>query len=590
MSRSRIGDTKKYSLRSSALKPELKQLKTYGHESPPEAAWDEHPRPQFRRARFLSLNGCWEFAAGAAGSDSFPEEFSKTIRVPFPVEASLSGIGKHFPEGTPLWYRRQLPEVSVQEGESVLLHIDAVDQEANVFVNDTFAAHIHTFQGRNGIDITPYLTDANALTIRVTDDLSRKAFPYGKQTLKRGGMWYTPFSGIWQSVWLEVVPRDPIRGVRIHTSLTEAVVEVEGPESGTVLFEDHEIPYQNGSVVLRPKDPVCWTPDTPQLYSFTIRAGKDEVQSYFALRTLSVQTESGVPRLFLNGKPFFFHGLLDQGYWPDGICTPPDPACFNEDIQAMKELGFNTLRKHIKLEPERFYYDCDRLGMIVFQDMVNNGSYSFFRDTFLPTVGIKKLSDHGINRDPACRNMFLDCMEQTVSLLYNHPSICCWTIFNEGWGQFDADEAHDKLKALDDSRIIDTASGWFVPKNSDVSSLHVYFKPFRLPASDKPVLLSEFGGYSCKIPAHSFNLSKTYGYRFFKDPALFMDALEKLYLGEILPAAKAGLSGAIYTQVSDVEDETNGLLTYDRALCKVDRPRMRAISEKILFEFAGPKV
>ena len=553
------------------MKPETVQLTTYGHENPPVPyGGSVHPRPQFRRDRFMNLNGVWDFEAGS---------YKGTVKVPYPVEASLSGVGRHFPEGTPLKYSRQLPEIQYGADDVVLLHIDAVDQEADIYVNDVKAAHIHTFQGRAGIDITQFLSGENTLTITAFDDLNSKDFPYGKQTLKRGGMWYTPFSGIWQSVWIEVVPAEHISSLKIDTDLTAAEIEIDGPPCGTVVFEGREIPYSNGHVTLAPLEIICWTPDSPKLYEFTVRAGRDEVHSYFALRTISVQGKS----ICLNGRPFFFHGLLDQGYWPEGICTPPDPECFAEDIKAMKRLGFNTLRKHIKVEHEQFYYECDRLGMIVFQDMVNNGEYSFFRDTALPTIGIKKLNDNHLNKDAENRRMFLESMRNTVEMLYNHPSICGWTIFNEGWGQFNADKTYELLKELDNKRIIDTASGWFRPDRSDVLSEHVYFKKFSMPASEKPVLLSEFGGYSYKAEGHCFNLSKTYGYRFFKDQGQFMDALEKLYTDEIIPAAQAGLAGAIYTQVSDVEDETNGLLTYDRALCKADEARMQIIAEKLTY-------
>ncbi len=568
------------------MKPETVSLTTHDHEKIPDIPWDSYPRPQFRRDSFINLNGAWDFKAGGTG---MPDEYSYTVMVPFPVESSLSGIGKHFPEGTPLWYSRTLPEFTHDTDEIVLLHVDAVDQEADIYVNGEAAAHVHTFEGRRGIDITPLLSDSNTITIKVIDDLRRKEYPYGKQTLTRGGMWYTPFSGIWQSAWIEVVPKEHIRSLKIDVSLTGAVIEIDGPSTGVVRFEDRLIPIENGMVTLIPDDPVCWTPDTPKLYDFTVLAGKDEVHSYFALRTLTVQDTGNGARLCLNGKPFFFHGLLDQGYWPDGLCTPPDPSCFAEDILAMKKLGFNALRKHIKIEPEQFYHDCDRLGMIVFQDMVNNGSYSFLRDTVLPTVGIKKLDDSKLNRDFLPRKMFLECMENTVQLLGAHPSICCWTIFNEGWGQFEADRAYELLKSFDDSRFIDTASGWFRPEKSDACSLHVYFKKFRMPKSEKPVLLSEFGGYSCKIEGHSFNLDKTYGYRFFKDTGKFMDALEKLYTEEIIPAAHMGLSGAIYTQVSDVEDETNGLLTYDRAVLKADADRMLNIASQLTITEGDPK-
>jgi beta-galactosidase/beta-glucuronidase len=317
-------------------------------------------------------------------------------------------------------------------------------------------------------------------------------------------------------------------------------------------------------------------------------AGEDAVQSYFACRTVSVGTHKGVQRLLLNGKPYFFHGLLDQGYFSDGIYTPAHPSRYEKDILLAKSLGFNTLRKHIKIEPQQFYYDCDRLGMVVFQDMVNNGHYSFFRDTALPTVGIKRRNDKKLHTDPATRAAFLDAMEQTVRHLGNHPSICYWTIFNEGWGQFEGDAAYRRLQELDSSRIIDTASGWFIPKESDVDSPHVYFKPVKCRPAQKPMLLSEFGGYSLPVKGHVSSPERVYGYRKFEDEDAFRKSLLQLYREEILPAAREGLSGAIYTQLTDIEDEINGLVTYDRKHAKVDAVQM-ALLAKELCEAAMPQ-
>ena len=305
------------------------------------------------------------------------------------------------------------------------------------------------------------------------------------------------------------------------------------------------------------------------------------MRSYFALRTLDIREVNGISRLCLNGKPYFFHGVLDQGYFSDGIFTPASPKCYDNDILAMKNLGFNMLRKHIKIEPEYFYYACDRLGMIVFQDMVNNGDYSFFRDTALPTAGLKSLPDRYLHRDPATRQAFIRGMEETVAQLHNHPSVCCWTIFNEGWGQFDSDNMYRRLKELDSTRFIDTASGWFRGGASDVDSQHVYFKPVKLKPSDKPIFLSEFGGYVYRVEEHVFNPDKTYGYRIFDDCQKFEDALMDLYEKEVLPHIGMGLCATVYTQLSDVEDETNGLLTYDRKVCKVDASRMRDMAAKL---------
>ena len=306
------------------------------------------------------------------------------------------------------------------------------------------------------------------------------------------------------------------------------------------------------------------------------------MESYFALRTVDIREAEGLPRICLNGKPYFFHGLLDQGYWPDGLLTAPSPECYAQDIRAMKELGFNTLRKHIKVEPEEFYYQCDRLGMVVFQDMVNNGEYRYLRDTALPTVGFQVRPDGGLHRDKAGRAAFYRGMEATVRQLRNHPSILYWTIFNEGWGQFRASDAYDRLKALDGGRIIDSASGWFRWGKSDVNSRHIYFGPWgQLRKSKRPLVLSEFGGYTLPTPGHMANPNDAYGYRTCQTREQFMEELLSLYRQRIEPALSQGLCAAIYTQVSDIEDEINGLVTYDREVVKADQGAMRALAERL---------
>ena len=537
--------------------------------------WNTYPRPQLRRDSFLCLNGPWDFAVGK-------QDFCRTIQVPFCPESRLSGIEEHFPEGRPLRYRRRftLPE-GFNKGRG-LLHIGAADQHLVCRVNDRpVGKHSGGYEAMT-FDITDALADENEIVIVCRDDLKDKSQPYGKQTLRRGGMWYTPVSGIWQSVWLESVPDRYIRDLRIENHGTAVTISIDPPMDGTVtVLALGEYPLADGKVTIQPEQPHLWSPEDPHLYDFTVRAGDDLVDSYFALRKLSVETVGGYRRLCLNGKPYFFHGLLDQGYWPDGLFTPAAPECYTEDILAMKRLGFNTLRKHIKVEPEEFYYQCDRLGMVVFQDMVNNGDYDFLRDTALPTAGIQTLNDKRLHSDPHTRHEFLRQMEATVRQLRNHPSILYWTIFNEGWGQFDSDNVYHHLKALDDSRWIDSTSGWFRRKESDVDSRHVYFKPIRLKAGDKPLVLSEFGGYSYKPEGHVFNTEKTYGYAKYSDPEDFRQAVEQLYREQVIPAVKNGLCAAIYTQVSDVEDETNGLLSYDRKVEKLSPTQMQPIAEAL---------
>ena len=553
----------------------LNDLYTVQGENLSGTPWDIYPRPQLRRESYVNLNGAWELSVTG-------DKESYTIQVPFCPESLLSGVNKHFDDSAVLCYKKgfTLPE-HFNQGR-VLLHIGAADQTAEICVNKKrLGKHIGGYTNIT-VDITDALEAENELVILCTDNLHDLSMPYGKQTLKRGGMWYTPVSGIWQSVWLESVPETYIENLDIQTDLHAATITVSPALAGKVLCEGKEYPLIEGKAVIAPEEPRLWSPEEPNLYDFTVITDSDRVDSYFALRTIEDKIVDGTHRLCLNGKPYFFHGLLDQGYWPDGIYTPAHPSCYNQDILAMKALGFNTLRKHIKVEPEEFYYQCDRLGMVVFQDMVNNGDYSFFRDTALPTIGIQRLKDKNMHRDETIRAQFLRCMEETVKQLKNHPCILYWTIFNEGWGQFDSDNVYEKMKALDSSRIIDSTSGWFRQKKSDVDSRHIYFSPWSsLKKSDKPLVLSEFGGYALPVEGHLFNPEKAYGYKSCKSMEDFRVSIEKLYREKVLPAVDRGLCAAIITQVSDVEDEINGFLTYDRKVNKADQGAMGSIARDL---------
>ena len=536
-----------------------------------ETPWTVYPRPQMRRDSYVNLNGAWEMTV---------EEKTYEIRVPFCPESLLSGVQKHFSEGTPLNYRRKFTLPANFNRGRVLLHIGAADQIAEIYVNQVhLTTHIGGYDSFT-IDITSALQAENELEIVCIDDLRDQSQPYGKQVFpaKRGGMWYTPVSGIWQTVWLESVPENYIQSLRIDNRGYSVNISISPALSGTVTVPGvGSYALSDGHAVITPQNPHLWSPEDPYLYDFSIETAEDKIDSYFAIRCLETKNN----RLCLNGKPYFFHGLLDQGYWPDGLFTPAAPECYAEDILAMKKLGFNMLRKHIKVEPEEFYYQCDRLGIVVFQDMVNNSDYSFFRDTALPTVGLQKLNDVHLHKDKKSREEFLRQTALIVRQLQNHPSICYWTIFNEGWGQFDSDRVYNIFRQLDDTRFIDSTSGWFRRKKTDVDSRHVYFKPIKLTAGDKPLVLSEFGGYSYKPEGHVFNTESTYGYGKYADLTEFTTAVAKLYEEQVIPAFQNGLCAAVYTQVSDIEDETNGILTYDRKVCKLNAEIMLPIAEKL---------
>ncbi len=561
----------------------LRDLYTSRGEELNGTPWIRYPRPQMKRDSYINLNGEWEFAVT---EKELPRNYYKKILVPFCPESQLSGIREHFPEGSLLCYRKM---VTLPEGFNrgrVLLHIGAADQIAEVFVNrQKLCRHVGGYEAF-AVDITDALQDGeNELEICVQDSLLSHVLPYGKQTLKRGGMWYTPVSGIWQTVWLESVPETYIEKLNIVNRGDCVTIDIGKDIPGTVTVAGlGTYPLEEGKVTILPEEPHFWSPEDPYLYEFFVEAGEDRVESYFALRTLEIKEVGGYKRLCLNGEPYFFHGLLDQGYWPDGLFTPAAPECYADDILAMKKLGFNMLRKHIKVEPEEFYYQCDKLGMVVFQDMVNNGEYSYVRDTALPTVSLrfqKMLDDEYLHKNEATRKAFLAGMKATVNQLKNHPCILYWTIFNEGWGQFDSNSVYKRMRRLDDTRWIDSTSGWFRREKTDVDSRHVYFRKIELKGEEKPLVLSEFGGFSYKVEGHVFDTEKEHGYGSYDSMEAFGDAVTKVYMEQVVPSAENGLCAAVYTQVSDVEDEINGLLTYDRKVEKLTPEKMLPVAEAL---------
>ena len=466
------------------------------------------------------------------------------------------------------------------------MHFGAVDQICRVFVNEKFVGgHIGGYLPFS-FDITDYIVEGkNVIEVEVIDELDTE-LSYGKQRRDRGGMWYTPLTGIWQTVWCESVPREYIKGIRVTPSLNSVHIDVDAPEGEKLLALDgKEYRFDGSSIDIEVENPINWTPDNPHLYDFTLTFGEDKIESYFALRTVSIEERNGKSFICLNGKPILCHGLLDQGYYSDGIYLPATPKGYEYDILTMKELGFNMLRKHIKIEPECFYYYCDKYGMLVFQDMVNSGTYHYFVDTILPNVGIKRWFDRGATKERS--EMFAREARATIDLLYNHPSVIYYTIFNEGWGQFEADRNYLELKAYDPSRVYDATSGWFWEKHSDVHSEHIYMRALKLKARQgRPLILSEFGGYCWKVMENSFNLDNTYSYKDFKSIEEFENAFIALYDEQVIPQIKSqGLCGLVYTQVSDVEDETNGLLTYDRQVLKVNVDKVKAMSDRLYKAF-----
>ena len=456
-------------------------------------------------------------------------------------------------------------------------------------------------------DITAYVQEGENLLQVVVRDLSDTSYyAMGKQSLERGGMWYTPQSGIWQSVWMEYVPEHHIKAVSLNPDPDNKCLEVQVmmndvyrlPVELMVLLKDEVICQTKGMTgdICRVELPSCrlWSPEEPVLYDLIVRAGEDEVASYFAMRKISVERDSkGILRLFLNGKPYFQNGVLDQGYYPDGLYTPPSDEAMVNDILQMKSLGFNMLRKHAKIEPDRWYYHCDRLGMLVWQDMVNGGErYKGILDVNVPDL-LPEFLRHSrdesfrifLRKNENSREEFAREVTMTVRQLYNYPSIAVWTVFNEAWGEFEGSMITKMIRDMDSSRLIDEASGWIDQGGGDISSIHNYWLPLKVsPQQGRCVALSEFGGYSWHIPDHSWT-SDEFGYRKYHSQLVLTLEIEKHWRHELLTNIKNGLSAIVYTQLSDVEDETNGLLTYDREVLKIDPEIMRGLNRELLETF-----
>jgi len=554
-----------------------------------EQPFSEYPRPQLvREGRWINLNGKWDCG----------------ITVPFPLQSVLSGFEGEVPDN----YRYFTSfDYELPKGKRLILHFGAVDQICTVYVNDIYLGDHEGGYLPFSYDITDCVRNKSKhnIVVDITDELSLK-YPYGKQTKNRGGMWYTPVSGIWQTVWLEEVNEVYISGVKLTPSLHNVKIEIEGNSSQysidiskpsiwdksqklPVWTKDTETIIENCSIkdkaTILIEEPILWSPDKPYLYTLRIRCEGDEVTTYFALRKIGIKKAGRHNRICLNDKPVFLHSVLDQGYYPEGIFLPNNETGYENDILAMKELGFNTLRKHIKIEPPVFYVACDRLGMIVQQDMVNNSDYSFIRDTLFPTFGFKAFAEFRLHHDKEHQVFFEKHMKDTVKYLHNFPCICYYTIFNEGWGQFESERLYEELKEIDNTRIVDSTSGWFRQFKSDVFSDHAYFHPVFKGIHRRPIIISEFGGYAYVEKGHLFNPGGVYSYKNFSSKAALSVGIKKLYKRDVIGYINRGCNGSVYTQLSDVEDEVNGCYTYDRKVCKVDKSVMRQIADDIYDTF-----
>ena len=580
----------------------------------------EYPRPAMRRDSCEILNGPWQYAITQTAE--YPAAWQGSILVPYSPEAPASGVGRTLQPGQWLHYHR-LFAPPAGEGGRVLLHFGAVDYACAVQVNGHLAGGHRGGYWPFTLDITDLLngTGRNSLWVAVQDPTGHGTQARGKQTLRPGGMFYPAQSGIWQTVWLERVPDNYIQTltvtpdydartvtVRVHTAKPGGAVNLWAMvrAGGVTIAEDwgSDEADQDGEVTLNiPEEHFFpWSPDTPFLYDLTVGTNQreeaefDTVHSYFALRKWSCAPDAhGVLRFCLNDKPILLNGLLDQGYWPEGLYTPPSDAAVERELSEVKALGFNLLRKHAKIEPQRWYYHCDRLGLIVWQDIVNGGSaYNLWFVTYLTNVLqplLRRFPDGKACRrllsraKPAGREEYAHELADTVQALRCHPCIACWVPFNEGWGQFDAGKAVQALRTLDGTRLVDEASGWFDQGGGDVHSLHNYFYPLRIRPQKRTVALSEYGGIAWPMPGHE-PPRKTYGYGTAKDRQELTARYKKLQLKTVLPQLEKGLSALVYTQLTDVEDEVNGLFTYDRAAVKPDANAVRSVNAALAAEFA----
>lgn len=561
---------------------------------------NEYPRPQMKREAWQNLNGEFKYAIGDS-LDRAPADFNGRILVPFAYESQLSGVCKTLKPDEILWYSKVFTVDDAVKNERILLHFGAVDWQCKVYVNGTFVGeHIGGYVPFS-LDITDALRESeNELCVAVYDPTDEGWQQRGKQTLESHGFWYTATSGIWQTVWLEGVARSYVKKVKLTPDIDNDRLKIELSLAGDADKIVAEV-LDGNSVLLKQEIQIAdevelpsyelWSPENPKLYDLRITLYKgeevtDSIVAYFGMRKYSIKTVDGLPRLCLNNQPYFQNGLLDQGYWCDGGMTPPTDEAMIYDIAKMKELGFNMLRKHIKMEPARWYYHCDRLGMLVWQDMISGGQYiGNLLAGALPNLNIhvKDNKYKAFSREkPEWRENFRLELFDMIDSLYNCVSLCCWVPFNEGWGQFDAYKIGHEVKKVDPTRFVDHASGWHDQHGPDFKSIHRYIVPVTLPFRDgRPFVLSEFGGYSRTIDGHVWNKKKSFGYIMFKSEKMLSNAYKMLFKTQIIPLIKKGLCATVYTQVSDVEFEVNGILTYDRKLVKLDEAMLKEINSQM---------
>ncbi len=577
-------------------KPAGDKIKTqWAEQVNPKSVLPEYPRPLMERSEWQNLNGEWEYAIKPVGEVE-PASFDGNILVPFAVESSLSGVQKEVGEKNELWYKRSFTVPAKWKGKDVMLNFGAVDWKAEVFVNDVLVGSHKGGYTPFSFNITPFLKGSGAqkLVVRVWDPSDKGYQPIGKQTSNPQGIWYTSVTGIWQTVWLEPVASNHITAVKsipnvdanalnvtvgASTPCVTSIVEVKLLDKGAVVASAKGV--QGQELRLGVKNPTLWSPENPYLYDMSItlsQNGKviDQVKSYTAFRKISVEKDkNGILRMCLNNKPLFHYGPLDQGWWPDGLYTAPTDEALLYDIKKTKEWGFNMIRKHVKVEPARWYYHCDKEGILVWQDMPSGDMGNRWEPHKYNGGTDKERSVESV------ANYYQEWKE-IMDLGVSHPSIVVWVPFNEAWGQFDTEKVVAWTKAYDPSRLVNPASGGNHRPCGDILDLHNYPGPdMFLFDAQRVTVLGEYGGIGLPLENHLWWNKRNWGYIQFKNSDEVTAEYVK-YANELKGFVKRGFSAAVYTQTTDVEGEVNGLMTYDRKVIKINEAKVKAANQSVI--------